>query len=67
MKYLFHFQTVVSFSPTIAFLRSADPLTALYTSTNVLTRCVIGVAENGEDVMEMLTGAQKHNFQFIKN
>ncbi|MCA6938754.1 hypothetical protein, partial [Pectobacterium versatile] len=54
------------FSP-IAFLCCFDPLTALYTSTDVLIRCVIGVAENSEDVMKMLTGTQKHNFQFIQN
>ncbi|KHN91174.1 hypothetical protein KKH3_12010 [Pectobacterium actinidiae] len=39
----------------------------MYIPTNVLTRCVIGVAENREDVMKMLTHAQKHNFQFIQN
>ncbi|MBI0557051.1 hypothetical protein F6Q06_21570 [Pectobacterium parmentieri] len=54
------------FSP-ISFLHCFDPLTALYTSTDLLTRCVIGVAENSEDVMKMLTGTQKHNFQFIQN
>lgn len=44
-----------------------DPVTFRYTPINVLIRCVIGVAENSEDVMKMLTDTQKHNFQFIQN
>ncbi|MFW5407792.1 hypothetical protein B7L51_004075 [Pectobacterium brasiliense] len=47
--------------------RLTDPLIVMYTATDMLIRCVIGVAENSEDVMKMLTGAQKYNFQFIQN
>ncbi|MDY4350429.1 hypothetical protein [Pectobacterium brasiliense] len=47
--------------------RLTDPLIVMYTATDILIRCVIGVAENSEDVMKMLTDTQKHNFQFIQN
>ncbi|ASY78816.1 hypothetical protein BJK05_01875 [Pectobacterium polaris] len=53
--------------PPAVYQRLTDPLTFRYTATDVVIRCVIGVAENSEDVMKMLTGTQKHNFQFIQN
>ncbi|RYC47855.1 hypothetical protein DEH81_05685 [Pectobacterium zantedeschiae] len=48
-------------------LHLTAPQIVMYIPITVLTRCVIGVAENSEDVMKMLTGAQKYNFQFIQN
>ncbi len=54
------------FSPAVR-QHLTDSLIVMYIPTNVLPRYVIGVAENGEDVMKMLTNTQKHNFQFIQN
>ncbi|AYH06424.1 hypothetical protein C5E21_14190 [Pectobacterium parmentieri] len=53
--------------PPVISLHLTDPLIVMYIAINALIRCVIGVAENSEDVMKMLTGTQKHNFQFIQN